>query len=149
MRLPSSSGVCSLLMIVSADGKLNGVALWFVEWCRALPNKEKRVLTFDQLGAHKDDKLISVASEYNVVLLPLVRNLTYMQQPLDVGCFKSLKSSWRGIVVLYSELNPAKKSIYQKDWATNIIDLLDSAVGMKVNVRRSFLRTGIFPFCAR
>ena len=59
------------------------------------------ILIYDGHYSHVSMELIQKACESNVYLLCLPLNMTHLLQPLDVGVFSPMKTSWRKILRMY------------------------------------------------
>jgi hypothetical protein len=69
-----------------------------VEWLRHFIREThssltapKKLLLYDGHGSHDTDEFKQLAQENNIILYMFLPYLTYLLQPLDVGCFQTYK----------------------------------------------------------
>ena len=102
------------------------------------------LLILDGHGSHISIELIELAKSSDVHLLCLPAHCTHILQPLDVGVFKSLKTSFSKACTDYMASNPGcvitsekLSSLLANSWPQSVTVL---------NIMAGFKKTGIHPF---
>ena len=97
----------------------------------------------DGHSSHYCPDKIRLAAKHQVILFALPPNTTHTSQPLDKGCFSSLKESWKQVCHDFLTSNPGKvitryqfSQLFNKAWMQN----------MNIsNIISGFKATGIYP----
>lgn len=118
----------------------------FLNWFQKVlipnaPPERPILLILDGHGSHVSLPLILKAVEHQVILLKLPPHTTHVLQPLDVGVFKSLKSTWDKQLTKWQRENPRKripKQEFVSILSTVYTDMLPQ------NIKSGFKATGIF-----
>jgi len=100
------------------------------------------VLLFDGHYSHISLELIRAARQNNVHLLCLPPNTTHILQPLDVGVFSPLKTSWRKILKLYRLQTKGQKAT-KETFPSLITQLWESF--KPEHCKGGFRGVGLFP----
>ena len=81
---------------------------WFCWFCSAQEDRPL-LLIYDGHSTHINLKLIKKAREEDISLLKLPPHTTDRLQPLDVCCFKPLKTKWDEAISKWTKINAAAK----------------------------------------
>ena len=100
------------------------------------------LLFFDGHYSHISLELIRAARQNNVHLLCLPPNTTHILQPLDVGVFSPLKTSWRKILKLYRLQTKGQKAT-KETFPSLITQLWESF--KPEHCKGGFRGAGLFP----
>lgn len=104
----------------------------------------KHLLIFDGHGSHLSVRTIELAVANNITILCLPSHTTHIIQPLDVSVFKSVKTTWRKILVDYfKETNFDNVS---KDKFPSLLRKLHEKSFTRISAINGFEESGIFPF---
>lgn len=104
----------------------------FVDWmkkvlipyCRRLEGK--KVLLVDNLSSHISVEVIDLCKECNIEFVCLPPNSTDKMQPLDVGIFGPMKSSWREQLRKYQDQDPNAKLLKKTEFPRMLKELVES-----------------------
>ena len=75
---------------------------------RHVPTVRPILLMLDGHSSHYCPDTIRLAAKHQVILFALPPNTTHTSQPLDKGCFSSLKESWKQVCHDFLTSNPGK-----------------------------------------
>ncbi|CAK1598554.1 unnamed protein product [Parnassius mnemosyne] len=140
-------------MAVSESGWIDSSI--FEEWLEKhfIPHVDKqngkKVLLCDNLSAHISPKALRLCSEHNITFICLLPNSTHLLQPLDVGYFSGLKTSWRKVLNDYRQTNKGKKvqALPKSLFAQLLKKSLNNIEGTSSdNVKAGFQSCGLQPF---
>lgn len=81
---------------------------WFVKFCET-QTQRPLLLVYDGHSTHISYRLISKAREEQVTLLKLPAHTSDRLQPLDVCCFRPLKSKWDKAIANWTADNHARR----------------------------------------
>jgi len=81
---------------------------WFAFFLKSIPPTCNILLVQDGHSSHVSIELIEMARENGVCLLCLPAHTSHILQPLDVGVFKSFKSSFNKACGNYVKQNPGR-----------------------------------------
>jgi hypothetical protein len=101
------------------------------------------VLLIDSVGSHVSIECFSEAKEHGIEIYRLVRNATHIMQPLDVGVYGPLKSSWYKHLRLHKRENPedpVSKKTFARHLHSAFMDFYKP-----LTVIRAFSSAGIYP----
>ena len=70
------------------------------------PTARPILLMLDGHSSHYCPDIIQLAAKHQVILFALPPNTTHISQPLDKGCFNSLKESWKQVCHDFLTANP-------------------------------------------
>ena len=127
----------------SESGWVNSVLFceWFEFFVSSIPPIRPVLLIQDGHSSHVSIELIEMARANGVCLLCLPAHTSHILQPLDVGVFKSFKSSFNKACGNYMKQNPER---------VITTDILASMVGEAYTTSftplSGFKKTGIYPF---
>ena len=79
-----------------------------------------RLLIIDGYSSYIVEDFIIIYYLYNVYLLFLLAYISYVLQPLDLGCFSSLKTAYRRLVSDYialSDITRISKAVFLEFYA--------------------------------
>jgi hypothetical protein len=103
-----------------------------------------RMLLFDGHGSHLTRQVVSFYTENNIILLCLPSHSTHILQPCDVGAFLPLANAYR------KKLNEKTRwgAGYSIDKMMFLEILREARIASlnKHNIKRSWEKTGLFPF---
>ena len=132
-------------MKVSKNGWMT--AEIFAEWLNNLMMTEKLrplLVIFDGAMQHLSVSVIERAMSENVILLKLPPNTTERLQPLDVGCFSSLKSHWNTYLQQEFRQTGRRTPLKKDEFCRFLSNVWFESLSPK-NVKAGFSATGIFP----
>jgi hypothetical protein len=95
-----------------------------VPYCRRLVGK--KLLLVDNLASHISIDVIDLCKEHNIEFVCLPANSTDKMQPLDVGIFGPMKSSWRQQLRRYQDQDPDAKLLKKTEFPTMLKELVES-----------------------
>lgn len=82
---------------------------WFMDhFLSYAPRSRPLLLIMDGHSSHFSPEMIRFAAKEKVILFTLPPHTTHLCQPLDKGCFASLKVNWRHVCHEYMTNNPGK-----------------------------------------
>ena len=118
--------------------------VWFNNhFLRHVPTVRPILLMLDGHSSHYCPDTIRLAAKHQVILFALPPNTTHISQPLDKGCFSSLKESWKQVCHDFLTSNPGKvvtryqfSQLFNKAWMQSM-NISNITSGFKV--------TGIYP----
>lgn len=116
---------------------------WFKLFLRNLPAIRPILLIFDGHTSHGSLEVLQLAKENDIILLCLPPHTTHLCQPMDVGVYSLLKTSFRDFVAK-SMRKKKTKALARCDFGKIITRAWDVAVSGK-NIRNGFKRTGLWP----
>ena len=134
---------------ISASGWSNSVIFQrfledhFLKYCQRRPGKHLLVL-YDRSTTHINAELVEWALKENIILFVLPPHASHYLQPLDVGCFKPLKSAYDNLAHRFLKQHPGQ-NINRYSMTSLICQSYTTALTPS-NVQRSFKKTGIWPF---
>ena len=102
------------------------------------------VLFFDGHHSHISLELIREARDKNIVILCLPPNTTHLLQPLDVGVFAPLKSTWRKVLKSY-KLSTRGQKVSKETFPSLIAELWEVSF-TPAHCKGGFRGAGLFPF---
>ncbi|KAJ2937287.1 hypothetical protein O0L34_g19527 [Tuta absoluta] len=118
----------------------------------------RKVLIGDNLSSHFDDDVIAVCEANNISFVCLVPNSTHLCQPLDVGFFRPIKTTWRQTLenwkkshlkatTVPKESFPSllRQAILDMDKKPSKNDAPSEPSAVKRDLVSSFKATGIYP----
>lgn len=114
----------------------------------ALKKEGKKVLLCDNLSSHISVKTLKLCKDNDVKFICLVPNSTHILQPLDVGYFSALKSSWRSVLLNWRQTTRGKKAVAlpKNCFATLVKRTLElNAHHSSSNIIAGFRAAGIYP----
>ena len=113
--------------------------VWFNNhFLRYVPTARPILLMLDGHSSHYCPDTIRLAAKHQVILFTLPPNTTHTSQPLDKGCFSSLKESWKQVCHDFLTANPGMvvtryqfSQLFNKAWmrSMNISNIIS---GFKV-----------------
>jgi len=104
---------------------------------------EARLLIVDGHGSHTSDEFMTICYLNNVHLLFLPAHTSHVLQPLDLGCFSSLKTAYRRLVSDHTALTDTTKI-----GKANFLEFYAKAreIGLREeNIRSGWKATGLYP----
>ena len=102
------------------------------------------VMFFDGHYSHLSIALIKRASEIGILLFCLPPNTTHVLQPLDVGVFGPVKSTWRRVLKLY-KIRTRASNVTKEIFPSLIKQLWEKPISPD-HLKNGFKSTGLFPF---
>ncbi|EXA30734.1 anhydro-N-acetylmuramic acid kinase [Fusarium oxysporum f. sp. pisi HDV247] len=102
-----------------------------------------RLLIVDGHGSHTSDEFMTMCYLNNVHLLFFPAHTSHVLQPLDLGCFSSLKTAYRRLIGEHTALTDATKV-----GKANFLEFYAKAreIGLrKENVQSGWKATGLYP----
>ena len=129
----TGAAFCVFLRGIAEDALVEGIKM-----------PEEQVLLFvDNHSSHLTFECCELANQLGIVMVPLPPNTTFLTQPCDVSCFKSLKSKWKKEVnsnrsrILHNSISkPQFAGIFMQ--AFKCLD--------PQTIRNGFRRCGLYPF---
>lgn len=116
---------------------------WFHFFLKNIPPTRPVLLIQDGHASHISIELIELARANDVHLLCLPAHTTHILQPLDVGVFKSFKTSFSKACTVYLTKYPGRvitsdviSSLVAEAWPNSLTP---------INIMSGFRKTGIFP----
>ena len=118
--------------------------VWFNNhFLRQVPTVRPILIMLDGHSSHYCPDTIRLAAKHQIILFALPPNTTHTSQPLDKGCFSSLKESWKQVCHDFLTSNPGKvvtryqfSQLFNKAWMQS----------MNIsNIISGFKATGIYP----
>ena len=117
---------------------------WFsCRFLRYAPPARPLLLLLDGHSSHYSPGTIRYAASEQVIVFALPPHSTHLTQPLDRGCFASLKTAWREVCHSYMAENPGKKvnrfnysRLFSKAWMKSMTIS---------NILGGFRVTGVYP----
>ena len=136
----------STLFKTSESGWINSELFveWFAFFLKSIPPSRPVLLVQDGHSSHVSIELIEMARENNVCLLCLPAHTSHILQPLDVGVFKSFKSSFNKACGNYMKQNPGR--VITTDVLASMVGQAYPTAFTPVNIFSGFKKTGIYPF---
>ena len=104
---------------------------------------DARLLIVDGHGSHTSDEFMTICYLNNVHLLFLPAHTSHVLQPLDLGCFSSLKTAYRRLVSEHTALTDTTKV-----GKANFLEFYAKAreIGLREeNIRSGWKATGLYP----
>jgi hypothetical protein len=104
---------------------------------------DARLLIVDGHGSHTSDKFMTICYLNNVYLLFLPAHTSHVLQPLDLGCFSSLKAAYRRQIGEFNTLTDETKIGKAK-----FLEFYSKArqIGLnKTNIQSGWRATGLYP----
>ena len=107
---------------------------------------QKSLYIGDILSSHLDKAIIEICESENIRFVFLPPNATHLTQPLDVACFRPLKSAWRAILSDWKEKSNCTASLF-KDEFPKLLKNLESQIHIRSaeNMVSGFRACGIIP----
>lgn len=102
-----------------------------------------RLLIVDGHGSHTSDAFMTICYLNNVHLLFLPAHTSHVLQPLDLGCFSSMKTAYRKLINEYITLTDSTKV-----GKANFLEFYAKAreIGLRQeNIRSGWKATGLYP----
>ncbi|KAJ8969300.1 hypothetical protein NQ314_001839 [Rhamnusium bicolor] len=124
----------------------------FLNWFRNcfIPETLKldgtKLSVLDGHNSHVSLELIDAAAEENIEIVCLPANTWHLVQPLDVGVYKAVKASWRGILRNYYN-ETVYKNFDKLVFPTLMKKISESACLSRANAIGGFEGSGIYPLC--
>lgn len=100
------------------------------------------VLVCDNHKSHMSPSISSFCEEHAIHLVGLHPNATHIQQPLDVGVFRSLKQRWNEL--LEGDCEKAPTQVRKSNVCTIVGKLMDKC-DLSGNLKNGFKATGLWP----
>lgn len=107
------------------------------------PTSRPILLMLDGHSTHYCPDTIRLAAKHQVILFALPPNTTHLSQPLDKGCFSSLKQSWKQVCHDFLTANPGMvvtryqfSRLFSKAWMRSMTIS---------NITSGFKITGLYP----
>ena len=107
-------------------------------------NSDKKMLVGDNLRSHISLEVIDLCQKNDIQFVCLPPNSTHLTQPLDVGYFGPLKSSWKKQLIRYSKEDPKANLLCKKVFPKMLKELLDSVIPAEL-LPPAFERCGLYP----
>ncbi len=104
----------------------------------------KKVLLSDNLATHFNLDVINACKENNIDFVCMPPNSTHLLQPLDVGCFSSLKSHWRDVLTMYKAKQPNQAGITKNDFPALLNKVMEKA-DLGRHLPNAFRKCGLVP----
>ena len=119
---------------------------WFFELLlpRLKRKVGKKLIIGDNLSSHISMDVVQACRENDIAFVCLPANSTDKLQPLDVGVFGPMKSSWRKILTEYKEDNPTKVGILKIHFPGLLLELLQDCEPGR-HLPAAFKKCGLFP----
>lgn len=122
----------------------------FVDWmkkvlipyCRRLPGK--KLLLVDNLASHNSVEVVDLCKEHGIEFVCLPPNSTDKMQPLDVGIFGPMKSSWRKQLRKYQDQDPEAKLLKKTEFPAMLKELVE-ALNTKQHLPKGSVSKFIIP----
>ena len=120
----------------------------FLQWFEkmflpAVRHMSPVILFFDGHHSHLTLRLIEVARSSNIHLICFPPHVTHILQPLDVGVFGPLKSSWRTVLKRY-QIETGAANVTKEDFPALIAQLFDVSFRTD-HIKGGFKKSGICP----
>ena len=130
----------------SESGWVNSVLFceWFEFFLSSIPPIRPVLLIQDGHSSHISIELIEMARANGVCLLCLPAHTSHILQPLDVGVFKSFKSSFNKACGNYMKQNPGR--VITTDILASMVREAYTTGFTPLNILSGFKKTGIYPF---
>ena len=107
------------------------------------PTARPILLMLDGHSSHYCPDTIQLAAKHQVILFALPPNTTHISQPLDKGCFSSLKESWKQVCHDFLTANPGMLvTRYQFSQLFNQACMKSMTIS---NITSGFKITGVYP----
>ncbi|KAJ8948224.1 hypothetical protein NQ314_008461 [Rhamnusium bicolor] len=97
-------------------------------------------------NSHVSLELIDAAAEKNIEIFCLPAHTSHLVQPLDVGVYKAVKASWRGILRNYYN-ETGYKNVDKLVFPTLMKKISESACLSRANAIKGFEGSGIYLLC--
>jgi hypothetical protein len=119
---------------------------WFFELLLPILKRKvgKKMLIGDNLSSHISASVVEACRQHNIQFVCLPPNSTDKLQPLDVGVFGPLKSSWRTVLQAYKDKHPTQIGLPKTDFPRLLAETLDRADPGK-NMAAAFNKCGLYP----
>ncbi|XP_043215542.1 uncharacterized protein LOC122378496 [Amphibalanus amphitrite] len=84
---------------------------WFQHFLKSVKPRveEKHILILDGHHSHKSIEVIDLAREHGVTIITLPPHSSHSMQPLDVGVFKAIKSSYNSAADSWMRAHPGRR----------------------------------------
>ncbi len=115
---------------------------WFEKFCERLTQRPL-LLVYDGHSTHLTTSIILKARSENITIIKLPPHTTDRLQPLDVCCFKPLKSRWDKAIATWQNTHNARR-ITKSEFVDLVGQVWDTAF-THANMIKSFEKTGMFP----
>ena len=89
-------------------------------------------------------KVIELCGEHNIEFVCLPPNATDKLQPLDVGLFAPMKSSWKKQLHKYKEEDPNAKLLYKTEFPRMLLELYGN-LNPENHLPKAFEKCGLYP----
>ena len=101
------------------------------------------ILFIDGHSSHLTLDVYKTCEDMNIILIKLFPNATFLMQPADVSCFKSLKVIWKKIISEFKK-NDISRRIQKTDFGC----LMEAAFAQikSETIRNGFRASGIYPW---
>ena len=116
---------------------------------RFIPNRDPNqplLLLYDGHKSHISISLIQWAREHNIILFVLPPHCSHILQPMDVGCFSPFETLYQQETHRFMR-QFSGQSITRYDVCALVCNVYEHALSPS-NLRSSFKKTGIYPFCS-
>lgn len=117
----------------------------FYPWVVAQKIEFPIILYLDGHKSHVTLPLSEFCREKKIILISLPANSTHVMQPLDVGFFKPLKTSWKKATKKFKTDNP-EKTLNKTNFAPILQQALNEISYLESIFKNAFRATGLFPF---
>lgn len=117
----------------------------FYPWLIAQSIEFPVVLYLDGHKSHVTMPLTEFCREKAIILISLPPNSTHVMQPLDVGFFKPLKSSWKNAINKFKTENN-NKTLNKENFAPVLEQAFKAMPNLERIFKNSFRASGLFPF---
>ena len=109
-----------------------------------IPPLRPVLLIFDGHSSHITIDVIEYVRLNNINLLCLPSHTSHILQPLDVGVFKSFKTSFSRVCRQYMAKNPGR--VVTEDILASLVGQAFGQSHTPLNILSGFKKTGIYPF---
>lgn len=117
---------------------------WFKFFIEAISPVRPVVLLMDSHGSHVGPEVIELAKKNKVYLMTFPAHTSHILQPLDVGVYKSLKSSWAKILnnhMIQHPNNMPSRTHFHELFTPAFLDSFTP-----LNIINSFKKAGACPY---
>ena len=117
-------------------------ASWFQNFCATIKTRPLLVV-YDGHASHMSLQVIQLARSQRVSIIKLPPHTTDKLQPLDVCCFRSLKSGWDKKLAQWNRLHGAR-AVSKSEFVDLVGEIYPQCL-TKQTITSAFQKTGIYP----
>lgn len=117
-------------------------AAWFDFFANHIPQRPL-LLVYDGHSTHLTSAVINKARAENITIIKLPPHTTDLLQPLDVCCFKPLKTRWDATIAKWQAANYARR-ITKGEFVDLVGRVWDECFSVEI-IQTAFRKTGLYP----